>query len=514
MANGNRKQSGGGDNADGVSRDRIDWEAIDWAYHEESVRRLQERIVKATQEGSRDKVHDLTRLLKRSRSAKLLAVKRVTENDGIKTPGVDKVTWTHPRSKEMAVELLRPRGYGPQPLRRIRIPKPDGTWRPLGVPVMRDRAMQALHLLALDPIAESTADPNSYGFRKGRSCADAIEQCFNLLSGGKDRWILEGDIKGCFDHIDHKWLMEHVPMDRSILRKWLECGFLDKNVFAATTEGTPQGGIISPVLANLALDGLEPLLAKRFPGRGDKRVGFVRYADDFVITAGSKELLEHQVRPSLIDFLRERGLELSLEKTRITHLRDGFDFLGQNIRAFGNKTIIQPAKKNIAAFLSKVRLLINSHKQVSAAELIDRLNPLIRGWANYHRHVCSKKTFSDVDNQIHCWLMAWARRRHLRESKSRHWVAEKYWGTQGKRRWCFFGDKTNRNGEPSRVWLYNAANTRIERHQKVVAQAHPYDPQWRPYWQARRKRRHRPESNMLLPVTLKSLRPNPAVTEA
>lgn len=229
-------------NADGVSREQIDWDTIDWEYHEKVVRRLQERIVKATEEGNWDRVHDLSRLLTRSRSGKLLAIKRVTDNDGSKTPGVDKVTWEHSRSKEMAVALLDQRGYSPQPLRRTYIPKSNGKMRPLGIPTMLDRAMQALYLLALDPIAETVADPNSYGFRLGRSCADAIEQCFILLSGGRDRCILEGDIKGCFDHISQEWMEEYIPMERLILRKFLKCGYLERNVFTETQEGTPQGG--------------------------------------------------------------------------------------------------------------------------------------------------------------------------------------------------------------------------------------------------------------------------------
>ncbi|HEY3411721.1 MAG TPA: group II intron reverse transcriptase/maturase [Armatimonadota bacterium] len=495
MAKGNRKQSGDGNNADGVSRDELDWESIDWAYHENVVRRLQERIVKATEEGNRDKMHDLRRLLTRSRSAKLLAVKRVTENDGAKTPGVDKIVWTHRRSKEMAVTQLDPRGYRPLPLRRVYIPKSNRSMRPLSIPTMLDRAMQALYLLALDPIAETIADPNSYGFRKGRSCADAIEQCFNLLRRGQERWIFEGDIKGCFDHISHEWLLEHIPMERSILRKWLHCGFLDKNVFAATTEGTPQGGIISPVLANLTLDGLERRLREIFPRLGPgstnakkASVNFVRYADDFVITASSKELLETRVRPLVVEFLRERGLELSEEKTKITRLKDGFDFLGQNVRSFGNKTIIRPSKKSIASFLTKIKQVIKAYQQASAVDLVRKLNPMIKGWANYHRHACSKKTFSYVDNQIFRWLTSWSQRRH--RNKGRCWIVDKYFAVHGTRRWCFFGDDKDQKGGTERVWLRHAARTPIIRHDKVHSSAHPYKLAWQEYWRCRQRRRH------------------------
>lgn len=508
-----------------ASDDTIDWDTIDWGKVEKEVKRLQARIVKATEAGRHNKVKVLQGLLVRSRSAKLLAIKRVTENDGSKTPGVDKVTWEHRRSKEMAVALLRKRGYNPLALRRIRIPKSNGELRPLGIPAMLDRAMQALYLLALDPVAETRADPNSYGFRIGRSCADALVQCRNALRGGRDRWILEGDIKGCFDHISHGWLLEHVPMDRSILRKWLECGYMERNVFAATTEGTPQGGIISPVLANLALDGLEPLLRKLFPLRGqgsqagrDASVRLIRYADDFVITASSKELLETTIRPLVADFLKERGLELSLEKTKVTHLRDGFDFLGQNVRAFGDKTLVRPSKKNIAAFLDKIRKVVKANKQATAATLVRLLNPIIRGWANYHRHACSKKAFAYVDFQIHQCLMAWVRRRHLHEHKSWHWLAEKYFGAQGERRWWFFGDDEIRNGKRERVWLYHAASTRIARHEKVKSDAHPYALEWRDYWRKRAEARKLGRKLGIAPFTLdptvRPPRPTWGVTEA
>jgi len=501
-------------NADGVSREETDWDSIDWAYHEKVVRRLQERIVKATKEGNKDKVHDLTRLLTHSHSGKLIAIKRVTENDGSKTPGVDKVTWQHRRSKEMAVALLNQRGYKPQPLRRVYIPKSNGKMRPLGIPTMLDRAMQALYLLALDPIAETTADHHSYGFRIGRSCADAIEQCFNLLHSGKDRWILEGDIKGCFDNISHDWMMEHIPLERPILRKWLECGYMERNVFTETKEGTPQGGIISPVLANLTLDGLEALLREHLPGQatGSKaRVHLVRYADDFVITARSKELLESQVRPLVAEFLRERGLELSLEKTKITHLRDGFDFLGQNIRAYRNKTIVQPSKKNIAAFLHKIRTLIKANAQATPANLVRLLNPKIRGWANYHRHACSKRTFSSVDSAIFRCLMAWATRRHSRDKKNLHWIVDKYFGTQGNRGWWFFGDDRDRKGQSERIWLLHAASIPIVRHLKVKSVAHPYDPAWYDYWRSRKRNRSARSANtgMQLALDLSVRTPRP-----
>jgi RNA-directed DNA polymerase len=251
--------------AGAVSHNEEHWYAIDWQKVNQEVRRLQIRIVKAQQEGKRGKVKALQRLLTHSFSGKALAVRRVRENQGKRTAGVDKIHWDTPQKKATAVHELRQRGYHPQPLRRVYIPKKNGKMRPLGIPCMKCRAMQALYLLALDPVAETTADPNSYGFRPQRSAADAIEQCFNLLGKqASPQWILEGDIKACFDRICHEWLYANIPMDKGILKKWLKAGFIEKNVLKPTEEGTPQGGICSPVLANITLDGLEKMLMERF----------------------------------------------------------------------------------------------------------------------------------------------------------------------------------------------------------------------------------------------------------
>jgi RNA-directed DNA polymerase len=479
--------------AGAVSREAAEWYAIDWRAINRNVRRLQVRIVQATKASRWGRVRALQRLLTHSYSGKVLAVRRVTENNGKKTPGVDQEIWDTPEKKTLAVHALKRRGYQSQPLRRVYIPKSNGkTMRPLGIPTMKDRAQQALHLLALDPVEETTADKNSYGFRQQRSCADAIEQCFKALRSANTRWILEGDIKSCFDKISHDWLLAHVPMDRVILQKWLKSGYMEKHVLHETADGTPQGGIISPALANCTLDGLERLLREKYPaGKRLKSLGgekpcvnLVRYADDFVITSKSKELLEGEIKSLVEHFLQERGLELSPKKTVITHVERGFDFLGQNVRRYPNgKLLIKPSKNNVKTFLDGIRRTIKAAHGVSAADLIDQLNPKIRGWANYHRHVVSKRTFGRVDCSIFSSLWKWARRRH--PNKSPRWVKPKYFAQRGSRDWSFFGETCDDEGQTNKVWLYYAKSTPIKRHVKVKGEANPYDPTFETYFEER-----------------------------
>jgi RNA-directed DNA polymerase len=474
--------------AGAASHGEVDWHQIDWEAVNRNVRRLQARIVKATQEGRWGKVKALQRLLTRSFSGKAMAVRRVTENRGRKTPGVDKVTWDTPKKKATAVAGLRQRGYRPLPLRRVHIPKSNGKTRPLGIPTMCDRAMQALYLLALDPVAETTADPNSYGFRRERSTADAIEQCFKVLGGGTcARWILEGDIEGCFDGISHEWLLANVPTDQAILHKWLEAGYMEQGVLYATEAGTPQGGIISPVLANLALDGLERALRERFARKSHRTVGpqvnLVRYADDFIITGRTRELLGDEVMPMVEGFLRERGLRLSREKTRITHIGDGFDFLGQNVRKYDGKLLIKPSRKSVKALLAEARGIIRANRGNSADELVAQLNPVIRGWANYHRHVVSSRTFSYVDHAIFRALWRWARRKH--PSKGAGWIKRRYFPPVGTQNWVFAGKTVGADGRVTTRRLYLAGYLPIKRHIKIRMQANPYDPEWEVYFEKR-----------------------------
>ena len=467
-----------------------DWNQMNWPQYERQVRRLQARIVKATREGRWNKVKALQRLLTHSFSGKALAVKRVTENQGKRTPGVDGILWATPAAKLKAIESMRHRGYRPLPLRRVYIPKANGKQRPLGIPVMHDRAMQALYLLALAPVAETTADPDSYGFRPERSTADAMSQCFKVLSFERSpQWILEGDIKGCFDHISHAWMDQNIPMDRTVLHKWLKAGYVDKRILFPTEEGTPQGGIVSPTLANITLDELQPLLAQHFPREkwkdGKKwapKVNLVRYADDFIITGDSKELLENEVRPLVEQFLKERGLTLSPDKTRITHIEEGFDFLGQHLRKYDGKPLVKPSKKNTHAFLEKVRGIIGKNGTAPQALLIDLLNPVIRGWANYHQHAAATGTFGRVDHEIWRRLWRWARRRH--PNKAAAWVKKRYFPALDGRNWVFAADtgEQTADGRPILQRLAQASDTKIRRHIKIRKDANPFDPAWRPYF--------------------------------
>ena len=472
------------DNVCASSYGTVQWPDIDWAQCIRNVKRLQMRIVKATQESRWNKVKVLQRLLTGSFSGKALAVKRVTENQGKRTAGVDRQLWSTPESKSQAVENLNRRGYKPLPLRRVYIPKGKDKVRPLGIPTMKDRAMQAVYLLALEPISETNADRNSYGFRPERATQDAIGQCFRILSRKtSSQWILEGDIKGCFDNINHEWLIKNIPMDKKILRKWLKAGYIHKRILYPTEAGTPQGGVASATLANMTLDGLEAEL-KKFH-RQDK-VHMVRYADDFIITGNSKELLENEVKPLVEKFLSTRGLEFSPEKTGITHIDKGFDFLGVNIRKYNGKLLIKPSKKNVKAFLDKVRKTLKDNKAVKQINLIKLLNPIIRGWANYHSSVSATETFSRVDKEIWQALWQWARRRH--HDKNSVWIKEKYFKTMGNRNWVFAAEDREKfysNGKPLVISLFCAPDVPIKRHIKIRGEANPFDPKFETYFEER-----------------------------
>lgn len=469
------------------------WDQAIWSHMEADVKRLQVRIAKAVREGRWGKVQALQRLLTRSHSGKMLAVKRVTENRGKRTSGVDGKIWSSPAAKWNGMTSLRHHGYRAMPLRRIYIPKSNGKKRPLGIPCMRCRAMQALWKLALEPVAETLADPNSYGFRPERSTADAIEQCFiTLAKRASPEWILEGDIRGCFDNFSHPWFLEHIPMDKDVLRRWLQAGYIEEGALFATPAGTPQGGIISPVIANMALDGLETAVYASVGSsklaRSKAQLNVVRYADDFVVTGVSKEVLEFKVLPAVRQFMVARGLELSEEKTRITNIAGGFDFLGQNVRKYDGKLLIKPAKKSVKALLDKVREIIKSNASVTQEALIQKLNPVIRGWAMYHRHVVAKASFSSIDSHIWQLLWKWARRRH--PMKGARWVKNRYFRGDAHRSWDF-ATKGPADGSTSGYRLFRAMAIPITRHVKIRGLANPFDPVWTTYF-ARRRIQKRP----------------------
>jgi RNA-directed DNA polymerase len=441
-------------------------------------------------------VQALQRLLTHSFSAQVVAVKRVTENQGKPTPGMDGVLWETPEKKAQAVASLHQHGYRTQPLRRVYIAKSGGRGqRPLSIPCMKDRAMHALYRLALDPIAETRAAPNSYGFRLERSTADAINQCPRLLSQRwSAQWILEGDLRSCFDSFSPDWLVAHIPMDKAILQKWLKAGFLDQPVLYPTEAGVPQGGVASPVIMNLALNGWERHITGAFPTfQGHTRTTghVISFSDDFVVTGRSKAFLEQEVQPLVEQFLAERGRALSHEKTQITHIEDGLDFLGVQVRKYRGKLLCTPAKKNVHAFLDTIRGLVKSHKPAITGHLILQRNPVMRGWAQSHQYGASKRTFAKVDHQIFILLWQWARRRH--PHTSRHGIRDKDFRSEDGNNWVFFGHVSRSNGTQEDVRLFRASSVPIRRHTKIQGEANPYAPEWEPYFEARqgvRRARH------------------------
>lgn len=464
---------------------------LSWKTVEQKVKRLQMRIAQAAKQRRFRSMRSLQWILAHSYYAKLLAIKRVTSNKGKYTPGIDGVVWKTSRQKMRAVKQLRRRGYKASSLRRVYIPKKTGTLRPLGIPTMCDRAMQALYALTLAPIAETMADPNSYGFRERRSCADAIEQCFNCLCQKTSaQWILEADIKSCFDEISHQWIVQNIPVDRKILSQWLNAGYFDNGKLYPTLKGTPQGGVISPLLMNMTLDGLERVVKKSvpwsLPGTNFRTgVKVIRYADDFVITAKTKELLTDKVLPAVKAFLIERGLRLSEEKTRIIQIQEGFDFLGQHIRKYKNgKLIIKPTRKALQGLQAKVKLILKAHRGNDAWNMIQRLNQTIRGWCNYHRNHCASRTFHWFDSWLFYIIKSWLHKRH--PDKGLRWIMKKYYRYYRNSRWSFHVSKRTSNGKREYRDLMKAGWIHIVRHVKIRADANPYDKEWNDYFDKRR----------------------------
>lgn len=468
------------------------WNNIDWKTAEHEVNRMQTKIAKACSEKKWSLVKKLQYLITRSFYAKAVAVKRVTTNRGKRTAGIDGELWNTASSKMRAILELNIVGYKAMPLKRVYIDKSGKKEkRPLGIPTMKDRAMQALYLMTLEPISEMLADTKSFGFRRGRCAQDACEYLFKGLSTkNSPTWILEGDIKGCFDHISHEWLLSNIPMDKKVLGQFLNAGYIDTKILYPTVEGTPQGGIISPTLANMTLDGMQTMLENKYwkydkktgeykpnrkPDMGNNfyKVKFCRYADDFVVTANCPEILE-EIKNDIEKFLEVRGLQLSDAKTIITNINDGFDFLGWNFKKWNGKLIIKPSQKSIqkvkTSMSNKVKELHTAPQKV----VISDLNRIITGWANYHQSVCAKEIFSDLDNDLWHMLWKWATRRH--GNKNKHWIKAKYWHKIDGRDWTYaIQDKENEQY----IKLKKFSNKRIVRHTSLALEKNPFlDPEY------------------------------------
>lgn len=475
---------------------RCNWAEADWAKARRVVKNLRQRIFRAASEGDLKKARSLQKLMLRCYSNALLSVKRATQqNKGKNTPGIDKVVVKTDRARGKVVDMLcRHQPWRVQPVRRVYIPKASGKLRPLGIPVVLDRCHQAMVKNALEPEWEARFEATSYGFRPGRSCQDAVSRIFCMAqSRTRKKWIIDADIKGAFDNISHAFLLNAIGQfpARELVKQWLKAGYVELGRLHETPAGTPQGGVVSPLLANVALHGMEQALGihRNRQGYIQGSRAVVRYADDFVVFCETREDAEKCIR-ILRDWLAERGLQFSEEKTRIVHIRDGFDFLGFNIRHYRNrrtttgwKLLITPSKKSVEKIKEKLRAIWRQGLHWPLDVLLLHLNSMVRGWANYFRTHVTTATFNKLD----MWMFHRQVRfvRHIHKGKNWDWLRKRYWSLKHptrRDRWVFGSCDTGRYLQKFR-WM------RIQRHTMVKGAASPDDPALQDYWAKRRARK-------------------------
>ncbi|MCX4093596.1 group II intron reverse transcriptase/maturase [Nocardia sp. alder85J] len=477
----------------------LSWDAVDWRHHEDNVRRLRQRIFTATRSGNLATVRNLQKMMLRSWSNTLISVRQATQrNAGRKTAGIDgDVALTSYDRMQLAVQVHHDAAsWRPRPVKRVYIPKAGNRakLRPLGIPVIADRCHQGRVRNALEPEWEARFEPKSYGFRPGRSCHDAIQAIYTVCRGQRAKrvWALDADLAAAFDRIDHSRLLEAIGSfpARDMIRDWLKAGVFEAGKgFAPTDEGTPQGGVISPLLLNIALHGLEYAAGVRYAESGSNAEStrtdspvVIRYADDLVALCRTQRQAE-QVKARLAEWLAPRGLVFNEDKTRIVHLGEtGFDFLGFNVRRYHGKLLIKPSKAAVRRIRERLRTEIRALRGSNARAVVARLSPIIKGWAAYYRGVVSKRTFNVLDDYLWVLTYKWATYSH--PTKSRWWVSARYFGKFNKfrnNRWVFGDAATGAH-------LVRFSWTDIVRHTLVKGRASSDDPALAEYWEQRRRR--------------------------